>query len=157
MYKYYTAAVNLSYISQFSSASFFSRNAKHCLPLTVTKLLYGCTTCTRVVALDRQACTTQKTGACLYRHTPRCMPSNRCNNGHGAWACLAHALQCLCDGRACCPARTMQLVIFLFLRFHRRRHPVVSTRCATGSGARVHTRLPDFHLVEFSYQPVPAQ
>jgi hypothetical protein len=31
--------------------------------------------------------------------------------GRGAWACLAHALQCLCDGRACCPARAMQLVI----------------------------------------------
>ena len=24
---------------------------------------------------------------------------------------LAHALQCLCDGRACCPARALQLVI----------------------------------------------
>jgi len=24
---------------------------------------------------------------------------------------LTHALQCLCDGRACCPARAMQLVI----------------------------------------------
>ena len=117
MYKYYTAAVNLSYISQFSSASFFSRNAKHCLPLTVTKsccmaVLYGCT-CMAVlpVALDRQACTTQKTGACLYRHTPRCMPSNRWNNGHGAWAWLEQALQCLCVGRACCLARAMQLVI----------------------------------------------
>jgi hypothetical protein len=31
--------------------------------------------------------------------------------GHGAWACLAHALQCLCDGRACCLARALQLVI----------------------------------------------
>ena len=31
--------------------------------------------------------------------------------GSGAWACLAHGLQCLCDGRACCPARAMQLVI----------------------------------------------
>jgi hypothetical protein len=31
--------------------------------------------------------------------------------GDGAWARLAHALQCLCDGRACCPARAMQLVI----------------------------------------------
>jgi hypothetical protein len=29
----------------------------------------------------------------------------------GAWACLAHALQCLCDGCACCPARALQLVI----------------------------------------------
>jgi hypothetical protein len=32
---------------------------------------------------------------------------NRANmyepRGGGAWACLAHALQCLCDGRACCP------------------------------------------------------
>ena len=32
-------------------------------------------------------------------------------HGDGAWACLAHALQCLCDGRACCPALFMQLVI----------------------------------------------
>ena len=31
--------------------------------------------------------------------------------GRGAWACLAHALQCLCDGRACCPPRALQLVI----------------------------------------------
>ena len=31
--------------------------------------------------------------------------------GRGAWATLAHALQCLCDGRACCPARALQLVI----------------------------------------------
>jgi hypothetical protein len=31
--------------------------------------------------------------------------------GRGAWACLAHALQCLCDGRVCCPARALQLVI----------------------------------------------
>ena len=52
--------------------------------------------------------------------------------GGGAWACLAHALQCLCDRRACCPARALQLVICVFLRFHRHRHPVVSTRCFTG-------------------------
>ena len=32
----------------------------------------------------------------------------------------------------CCPARALQLVICRFLRFHRRRHPVVSTRCFTG-------------------------
>jgi hypothetical protein len=31
--------------------------------------------------------------------------------GRGAWACLAHALQCFCDGRAICPALFMQLVI----------------------------------------------
>ena len=48
--------------------------------------------------------------------------------GSGACACLAHALQCLCDGRACCPARALQLVICVFLRSHRHRHPVVSTR-----------------------------
>ena len=47
---------------------------------------------------------------------------------------MAHALQCLCDGRACCPSRAMQLVICVFLRFHRHRHPVVSTRCFTGNG-----------------------
>ena len=29
----------------------------------------------------------------------------------GAWTCLAHALECLRDRRACCPARTKQLVI----------------------------------------------
>ena len=31
--------------------------------------------------------------------------------GGGARACLAHGLQCLCDDRACCPARALQLVI----------------------------------------------
>ena len=31
--------------------------------------------------------------------------------GRGACARLAHALQCLCDGRACCPPRVLQLVI----------------------------------------------
>ena len=31
--------------------------------------------------------------------------------GDGAWACLVHGLQCLCDGRACCPPLFMQLVI----------------------------------------------
>jgi len=33
--------------------------------------------------------------------------------GGDAWACLEPALQCLCDGRACCPALAMQLVIFV--------------------------------------------
>ena len=33
---------------------------------------------------------------------------------YGAQACLAHGLQCLCDGRACYPARAMQLVILLY-------------------------------------------
>ena len=61
--------------------------------------------------------------------------------GHGAWACLAHALQCLCDGRACCSARAMQLVIYVFLRSHRHCHPVVSTRCFTGI-VRVGTKIP---------------
>ena len=41
--------------------------------------------------------------------------------GGGACACLAHALQCLRDGRACCPVVPKQLVICRFLRFHRRR------------------------------------
>ena len=36
-------------------------------------------------------------------------------------ACLAHGLQCLRDGRACCPSLPTQLVICRFLRFHRRR------------------------------------
>jgi hypothetical protein len=31
--------------------------------------------------------------------------------GHGAWACLAHGLRCLCDERACCLPRALQLVI----------------------------------------------
>ena len=61
--------------------------------------------------------------------------------GRGAWACLAHALQCLCDGRACCPARALQLVICVFLRSHRHRHPVVSTRCVTGM-VRVGVKIP---------------
>ena len=34
---------------------------------------------------------------------------------------MAHALQCLCDGRACCPVLPKQLVICRFLRCHRRR------------------------------------
>ena len=46
---------------------------------------------------------------------------------------MAHGLQCLCDGRACCPVRALQLVICVFLRFHRHRHPVVSTHCFTGN------------------------
>ena len=58
-----------------------------------------------------------------------------------AWACLAHALQCLCDGRACCPARALQLVICRFLRFHRRRHLVVST-CGSLKMVRVGVKIP---------------
>ena len=27
-----------------------------------------------------------------------------------AWACLAPCLQCLCDGRACCPARALHAI-----------------------------------------------
>ena len=61
--------------------------------------------------------------------------------GGGAWACLAHALQCLCDGRACCPARALQLVICVFLRSHRHRHPVVSSCCFTGM-VRVGVKIP---------------
>jgi hypothetical protein len=61
--------------------------------------------------------------------------------GRGAWACLAHGLQCLCDERACCPARALQLVICVFLRSHRHRHPVVSTRNFTGM-ARVGVKIP---------------
>ena len=52
--------------------------------------------------------------------------------GGGAWACLAHGLQCLCDGRAGCPSLPKQLVICRFLSFHRRRHVVDSTCCFTG-------------------------
>jgi hypothetical protein len=35
-----------------------------------------------------------------------CTPARA--RGRGAWACLAHGLQCLCDGRACCPPLFMQ-------------------------------------------------
>ena len=52
----------------------------------------------------------------------------------GAWACLAHALQCLCDGRACCPALPKQLVICRFLRFHRWRCCFNSLFVWTGTG-----------------------
>ena len=47
--------------------------------------------------------------------------------GGGACACLAHGLQCLRDRRACCPVLPKQLVICRFLRFHRRRHVVVTS------------------------------
>ena len=50
--------------------------------------------------------------------TGRCENSTRWKSckqvqtrGGGAWACLAHGLQCLCDERACCPVRALQLVI----------------------------------------------
>ena len=59
----------------------------------------------------------------------------------GACACLAHALQCLRDGRACCPSLPKQLVICRFLRFQRRRHVVVSSRCPCGL-ARVGLNFP---------------
>ena len=45
-------------------------------------------------------------------------------------ACLAHGLQCLRDRRACCSSLPKQLVICGFLRFQRRRHVVVSSRCS---------------------------
>ena len=80
--------------------------------------------------------------------TGRCENSTRWKSrkrvrarGRGARACLAHGLQCLCDGRACCPPRALQLVICWFWRFHRHRHPVVSTRCFTGM-ARVGVKIP---------------
>ena len=60
--------------------------------------------------------------------------------GRGAWACLAHALQCLCDERACCPPRALQRNLS-FLRSHRHRHTVVSTCCFTGM-ARVGVKIP---------------
>jgi hypothetical protein len=37
----------------------------------------------------------------------------------GAWACMAHGLQCLWDGHACCPTRAMQLVQSCNLSFLR--------------------------------------
>ena len=47
---------------------------------------------------------------------------------------FSHGLQCLRDGRACCPVLPKQLVICRFLRFHGRRPVVVSCRCFTGTG-----------------------
>ena len=41
---------------------------------------------------------------------------------------MAHGLQCLRDGRACCPVVPKQLVICRFLRFQRRR-----SRCCFNS------------------------
>ena len=73
-------------------------------------------------------------------------------------ACMAHGLQCLCDGRACCPVRPKQLVICRFLRFQRRRHVVVSTRCScvlvrvglnfslNGNSANVYAHVPMCHV-----------
>ena len=52
----------------------------------------------------------------------------------GAWTCVAHALQCLRVRRTCCPSLPKQLVICGFLRFHWRRHLVVSTCCFTWTG-----------------------
>ena len=47
----------------------------------------------------------------------------------GAWACLMHALQCLCNGHTCCPVFPMHHATckLLFLRFHQCCHVVVST------------------------------
>ena len=80
--------------------------------------------------------------------TGRCENSTRwksCKHvqprGGGAWACLAHGLQCLCDGRACCPARALQLVICRFGGVHRHRHTVVSTCGFTGM-VRVGVKIP---------------
>ena len=53
---------------------------------------------------------------------------------HGITRHWFHPLQCLRDGRACCPSLPKQLVICGFLRFQRRRHVVVSSRCFTGTG-----------------------
>ena len=44
-----------------------------------------------------------------------------CARASVSWTCLAHGLQCLRDGRACCPVVPKQLVICRFLWFHRRR------------------------------------
>ena len=45
--------------------------------------------------------------------------------GHNKCVWRAHAQQCLCDGRACCPALPKQLVICRSWRFHRRPSPVL--------------------------------
>jgi hypothetical protein len=86
----------------------------------------------------------------LWDGTGRCENSTRWKSckrvrvrahGCGARRCLAHALQCLCDGRACCPALFVQLVICRLLRFHRHRHTVVSTWCFSGM-VRVGVKIP---------------
>ena len=52
-----------------------------------------------------------------YECCPEKKPCKRVRaRGGGAWACFAHGLQCLCDGRACCPSLPKQLVICRFLR-----------------------------------------
>jgi hypothetical protein len=61
--------------------------------------------------------------------------------GGGAWVCLAHGLQCLCDGRACCPPRALQLVICVFWRFHRRLTLLFQLGCFTGM-VRVGVKIP---------------
>jgi hypothetical protein len=51
------------------------------------------------------------TGTGWYENSTRwksCKPVRA--RGGGAWACLAHALQCLYDGRACCSPRALQII-----------------------------------------------
>ena len=50
----------------------------------------------------------------------------------GAWACLAHALQCLCDGRACCSSRAMQLVCFYHLYRYCKKIQLLKNNSYTG-------------------------
>jgi hypothetical protein len=58
------------------------------------------------------------TGTGRFENCTRWKPCKRVRSrGDGAWACLAHALQCLCDRRACCPPLAMQLVVRVGLNF----------------------------------------
>ena len=73
------------------------------------------------------------TGAGWFEFPTEWKPCKRVRaRGGGACACMAHGMQCLRDGRACCPVLPKQLVICRSGVFHRRRHVVVSTRCFTG-------------------------
>ena len=59
-----------------------------------------------------RTCFDHRTGTGWFDTATRWKPHSLVRaRGRGAWACLAHGLQCLCDGRACCPARALQLVI----------------------------------------------
>ena len=69
-----------------------------------------------------------------------------CSNEYGHVAVVhEHVCRTLCSvcatGAGVAQARAMQLVICRFLMFHRRRDPVVSTRCFTGL-VRVGVKIP---------------
>ena len=58
-----------------------------------------------------------RTGTGWYEFRTEGKPCKRVRaRGGDAWAWMAHGLQCLQDGRACCPVVLKQLVICRFLR-----------------------------------------